>query len=126
MDLKRFYSLNFLGRLLLSAIFVNSALLKLVKFDISAEYLSNQGIPLFLSEILVFAAIPVLLIGLFFLIFTKNIKIGSSLLLTFLIPTTVIFHVVNYSNPNNGGLTHLLSNLALIGGLFLAIDKSDH
>ena len=125
MNFKRIYSLNFLGRLLISAIFVNSVLFKLIKFDISAGYLSDQGIPLFLSEILVFTAIPVLLLGLFFLIFTKNIKLGSSLLLTFLIPTTVIFHIVNYSDPNNGGLDHLLSNLGLIGGLFLAINKSD-
>ena len=123
MNFKSFFSLNFFGRLFLSAIFVDSALYKLLKFNNSAEYLSNQGFPLFLSEILIFVAIPVLILGLFFLIFTKQIKLGSSLLLTFLIPTTVIFHIVNYSD--NGGLSHLLSNLALIGGLFLAIDKSD-
>ncbi len=123
MDLKSFYSLNFLGRLFISAIFVNSVSYKLQNFKGSAQYLANQGIPLFLSEILVFGAILFLVSGVFLLIFTKNIKLGSSLLLTFIIPTTVIFHIVNYSS--NGGLIHLLQNFALVGGLLLAIDKSD-
>ena len=123
MDLKSFYSLNFLGRLFLSAIFVNSAAYKLQYFNNSAEYLSSQGVPLFLSEILILGAIVFLISGIFLLIFTKKIKLGCSLLLTFLIPTTVIFHIVNISA--NGGINHLLQNIALIGGLFLAIDKSD-
>tara|TARA_Y100001978_G_scaffold176000_1_gene168606 strand:+ start:191 stop:565 length:375 start_codon:yes stop_codon:yes gene_type:complete len=123
MDLKSFYSLNFLGRLFLSAIFVNSFSTKIQYFTNSAEFLKNQGIPLFLSEILVFGAIIFLILGVFLLIFTKKIKLGSSLLLTFIIPTTVIFHIINYSA--NGGLNHLLQNFGLIGGLLLAIDKSD-
>ena len=123
MDLKSFYSLNFLGRLFLSAIFVNSVSDKLQYFNIQAAYLSSQGIPLFLSQILIIGAIVFLIPGIFLLIFTKKIKLGCSLLLTFLIPTTVIFHIVNISD--NGGINHLLQNIGLIGGLFLAIDKSD-
>ena len=123
MDFKRFYSLNFLGRLFLSAIFVNSFSYKIIYFNNSAEYLKDQGIPLFLSEILVLGAIVFLILGVFHLIFTKKIKLGISLLLTFIIPTTIIFHIVNFSA--NGGLNHLLQNLGLIGGLLLAIDKSD-
>jgi len=129
MDLKRFYSLNFLGRLFISAIFVSSAATKLQNFSGSAGYLASQGIPLFLSEILIFGAIVFLIVGIFLLIFTKKIKLGSSLLLTFIIPTTVIFHIVNFdASPEyfNDSLFHLLQNIALIGGLFLAIDKSDH
>ena len=128
MDFKRFYSLNFLGRLFISAIFVSSAAAKLQNFSGSVAFLANQGIPLFLSEILVFGAIVFLIVGIFLLIFTKKIKLGSSLLLTFIIPTTVIFHIVNFdASPENFNdeLFHLLQNIALIGGLFLAIDKSD-
>tara|TARA_Y100000589_G_C27152157_1_gene629390 strand:- start:1412 stop:1786 length:375 start_codon:yes stop_codon:yes gene_type:complete len=123
MDLKSIYSLNFFGRLFLSAVFVNSVSDKIQNFKGSALYLADQGVPLLLSEILVFGAVVFLIVGIFLLIFTKKIKLGSSLLLTFIIPTTVIFHVINFSA--NGGLFHLLQNLALIGGLFLAIDKSD-
>ena len=123
MDFKKFYTLNFLGRLFLSAIFVNSFSYKIIYFNNSAEYLKDQGIPLFLSEILVLGAIVFLILGVFHLIFTKKIKLGISLLLTFIIPTTIIFHIVNFSA--NGGLNHLLQNFGLIGGLLLAIDKSD-
>ena len=128
MNLKRFNSLNFFGRLFISAIFVSSVTTKLKNFSGSVEYLAGQGIPLFLSEILIFGAIVFLIVGIFLLIFTNKIKLGSSLLLTFIIPTTVIFHIVNFdTSPEkfNGELFHLLQNIALIGGLFLAIDKSD-
>ena len=118
MDLKNFYSLNFLGRLFLSAIFINAIPSKILDFESKTQYIAAQGFPEFLSAIFLVAAICVLIVGSFLLIFTKKIKLGSSLLLIFLIPTTVIFHVVNFD------LIHLIMNISLIGGLLLAIDKS--
>ena len=118
MDFKRFYSLNFLGRLFLSAIFINAIPSKIQDFDEITKYIASQGFPEFLSAIFLFAAIIVLVIGSFLLIFTKRIKLGSSLLLVFLIPTTVIFHLVKFEP------SHLIMNISLIGGLLLAIDKS--
>ena len=118
MDFKRFYSLNFLGRLFLSAIFINAIPGKILDFGGKTEYIAAQGFPEFLSAIFLVAAILVLVIGSFLLIFTKKIKLGSSLLLIFLIPTTVIFHLVNF-DP-----IRLIMNISLIGGLLLAIDKS--
>tara|TARA_Y100001978_G_C23486089_1_gene333988 strand:- start:100 stop:462 length:363 start_codon:yes stop_codon:yes gene_type:complete len=119
MELKNFYSLNFLGRLFLSAIFINAIPSKILDFNGKTAFIANQGFPEFLSAILLFAAIVVLIAGSFLLIFTKKIKLGSSLLLIFLIPTTVIFHVVKF-DP-----IHLIMNISLIGGLLLAIDKSN-
>ena len=118
MDLKSFYSLNFLGRLFLSAIFINAIPSKILDFSGKTDYIAAQGFPQFLSAILLSAAIVCLIIGSFLLIFTKKVKLGSSLLLTFLIPTTIIFHLVNF-DP-----IHLIMNISLIGGLLLAIDKS--
>ena len=118
MDLKNFYSLNFLGRLFLSAIFVNAIPSKIVDFGGKTEYIAAQGFPEFLAAIFLVAAIFALVVGSFLLIFTTKIKLGSSLLLIFLIPTTVIFHLVNF-DP-----IHLIMNISLIGGLLLAIDKS--
>ena len=120
MDLKSFYSLNFLGRLFLSAIFINAIPSKILDFSGKTEYIAAQGFPEFLSAIFLFAAILVLIAGSFLLIFTKKIKLGSSLLLIFLIPTTVIFHLVSFDPM------HLIMNISLIGGLLLAIDKSSN
>ena len=119
MNLKSFYSLNFLGRLFLSAIFINAIPRKILDFGGNTKYIAAQGFPEFLSVILLTAAILTLIIGSFLLIFTKKIKLGSSLLLVFLVPTTVIFHLVNFDPM------HLIMNISLIGGLLLAIDKSN-
>ncbi len=118
MDLKSFYSLNFLGRLFLSAIFINAIPSKILDFGGKTKFIADQGFPDFIAAILLAAAIIFLITGSFLLIFTKKIKLGSSLLLIFLIPTTVIFHLVNFDPM------HLIINISLIGGLLLAIDKS--
>ena len=118
MDLKSFYSLNFLGRLLLSAVFIGNIPPKIEDFGYWVQQIADKGFPLFLSQIFLVAAIVLLTAGSFLLIFTKKIKLGCSLLLIHLIPTTAIFHVVNFD------FFHMIMNISLIGGLFIAIDKS--
>ena len=119
MDLKQFYSLNFLGRLLLSAIFINAIPFKIIKFKGQTGYIISQGFPEPIAQLLLIAAIGLLITGSFLLLFTKKIKLGSSLLLVFLIPTTVIFHLVTFEPQ------YLIPNLTYIGGLLLAIDNAD-
>ena len=118
MDLKRFYSLNFLGKLLLSAIFVNAIPGKILDFGIQAQYLAGRGFPEPLANIMLFAAIVLLISGTVLLIFSERIKLACSLLLIFLVPTTIIFHLVPFQ------LVAVSRNLSLIGGLLIAIDKS--
>tara|TARA_B100000212_G_C27076612_1_gene406273 strand:- start:115 stop:474 length:360 start_codon:yes stop_codon:yes gene_type:complete len=118
MNLKRFYSLNFLGRLLLSAIFVNAIPGKILNFSAQANFVVSKGIPEPIASILLAVAIIVLISGSILLIFTNKIKLGSSLLLIFLIPTTIIFHVTPFD------IFAVVRNLSLIGGLLLALDKS--
>ena len=45
MDFKQFYSLNFLGRLLLSAIFINAIPGKISNFSAQAQYITSRGFP---------------------------------------------------------------------------------
>ena len=59
MDLKRFYSLNFLGRLLLSAIFINAIPGKITNFAAQAEYITSRGFPEPVSMIMMAGAIAV-------------------------------------------------------------------
>ena len=118
MDLKSFFSLNFLGRLFLSAVFISNIPPKIEEFSKWVQIIADQGFPLFLSQIFLVVAIFLLAAGSFLIIFTKKIKLGCSLLLIHLIPTTAIFHLVNF-DPG-----HMIINISLIGGLIIAIDKS--
>ena len=119
MDLKRFSSLNFVGRLLLSAIFINAIPGKITNFTAQAEYLTSRGFPEPLSMIMMVLAIGILIGGTALLIFTERIKIACSLLLIFLVPATIIFHLVPFQ------LVALARNLSLIGGLLIAIANSN-
>ena len=57
-----------------------------------------------------------LIFGTILLVFGADTTLGATLLLVFLVPTTLIFHTV----PVDGGF---FMNLALIGGLLLAITR---
>ena len=118
MDLTRFYSLNFLGRLFLSAIFINAIPGKITNFAAQAEYITNRGFPELASMIMMIGAIALLLGGSVLLIFTERIKLACSLLLIFLVPATIIFHLIPLQ------LAAVARNLSLIGGLLVAIEKS--
>ena len=118
MDLKRFYSLTFFGRLLLSAIFINAIPGKITNFSTQAEYITNRGFPEPVSIIMMVIAIALLIGGTVLLIFTERVKIACSLLLIFLVPATIIFHLVPFQ------LVALARNLSLIGALLIAMQNS--
>ena len=119
MDFKRFYSLNFIAKLLLSAIFVNAIPGKIANFGSQVQYITGRGFPEPLSFLLLIAAILLLISGSILLIFSKKTKLACSLLLIFLVPTTIIFHLVPLQ------LSAIARNLSLIGGLLIAIDKTN-
>ena len=110
-DIKSF--VDFLSRIAISAIFISAIPGKINSFDKTVQYISAQGIPNQLASILLVGAIICLILGSGFFIFGKNQKIGSVLLLLFLIPTTIIFHV----SPLHQRA--VLMNLGLIGGLII-------
>ena len=115
MDLKRFYSLNFLGRLFLSAIFVSAIPGKITNFSSQTEYIVSRGFPESISIILLISATALLISGVVLLIFSERTKLACYLLLIFLIPTTIIFHLVPFQ------ILPVVRNLSLIGGLLIAI-----
>ena len=119
MNLKSFYSLNFVAKFLLSAIFVNAIPSKITDFGSQAQYITSKGFPEPLSHILLIAATVLLIIGSILLIFSNRTRLACSLLLIFLVPTSIIFHIVPLQ------LTAIARNLSLVGGLLLAIDKTD-
>ena len=120
MGLKKFYFLNFFSKLLLSAIFVTAIPGKISNFGSQSQYIVSRGFPETLSNIMLIAAIVLLISGSLLLIFSKRIQLACSLLIIFLVPTTIIFHLVPFQ------LVEVARNLSLIGGLLIAIDKSSN
>ena len=111
-------ALDVLGRILIAALFVNALPGKMGNFSGTASFIASKGIPEPLASALLIGAIVVLIVGSVFLVFGGNTIFGASLLLIFLVPTTLIFH----TNPLD--LQHLFTNLAVIGALILAITRS--
>ena len=108
---------DFLGRVLMAAVFVNALPGKLTDFAGTAGFIASKGIPAPLAAFLLVCAIAVLIVGAILLVFGKTTVLGASLLLVFLVPTTLIFHTF----PVDSGFA---MNLALIGGLILAITRA--
>ena len=118
MNLKKFLSLNFLGQLFLSAIFVNAIPGKITNFSSQIEFISRRGFSEPFSIFLLICSTILLISGVILLIFSDKTKLACSLLLIFLIPTTIIFHLVPFQ------AIAFSRNLSLIGGLFIAIDRA--
>ena len=111
-------ALDVLGRILIAALFVNALPGKMTNFSGTASFIASKGIPEPLASALLIGAIVVLIDGSVFLVFGRNTILGASLLLIFLVPTTLIFHTTPLALPQ------LFSNLAVIGALILAITRS--
>ncbi len=104
---------DFLARVAISAIFISAIPGKIMGFGKTVEYISSKGIPNPIASILLVGAIICLTLGSGFFIFGGNQKIGSTFLLLFLIPTTLIFHVFPLHERE------VFMNLGLIGGLLI-------
>ena len=105
--------LDFTGRVAISAIFISAIPSKIQGFDSTVKFISERGIQDPYASILLVGAIVCLVLGSGFFIFDKERKIGPVLLLLFLIPTTIIFHVFPFDQKS------FLINIGLIGGLII-------
>lgn len=108
---------TFIARICIAAIFIMSGAGKLIFFDQTQAYMASKGftaIPLFLM-----GAALVELIGGLCLILGYKTRFGATILLLFLIPTTLIFH--DFWNIEGEGreLQQIMffKNLAIFGGL---------
>ena len=108
---------DFLGRVLMAAVFVNALPAKFTNFAETAVFVASKGIPEPLASVLLVAAIVVLIAGSILLVFGSNTVLGASLLLLFLVPTKLIFHTFLVDSG-------FAVNLALIGALVLAITRA--
>ena len=108
---------DFLGRAFIAFLFAQAVPGKVAGFPSTVEFIVSRGIPEPLAAFLLGAAIMVLIVGSISFVFAPNTRLGASLLLLFLVPTTLIFHTF----PVDAGFVR---NLAVIGALILAVTRS--
>ncbi|WP_416672312.1 DoxX family protein [Egbenema bharatensis] len=104
------------ARTLVTLMFLQSGISKVLDFEGTRQFMAGAGIPL-ASVTLVFT-IAFLIVGSLMVIFGFKARIGSILLLAFLIPATIVFH-----NPiaNPDELSSFVRNLTLMGGLLMVL-----
>ncbi|GCE65825.1 DoxX family protein [cyanobiont of Ornithocercus magnificus] len=107
---------DLLGRVFITGIFATAIPGKVTDFSVTADFIASKGIPGLLANVLLVCAIAFLVLGSLLFVFDQDTRRGASLLLIFLIPTTLIFHVF----PPD---TSLVRNLALIGVLILSVTR---
>ncbi len=108
---------DFLGRLCLATVFVIAVPVKIAKFSSVVGSIADRGIPESVAAVLLVCAITCIVLGSIFLVFGRNQKLGAALLLIFLVPTTIIFHLVPFQSKA------VFMNVGLIGGLTLALTR---
>ncbi len=108
---------NLIGRILISAIFIYAIPGKIINFERTVDVISNKNIPPTLAPFLLLLAIICLIFGSILFISGFKQKIGAYLLLTFIIPTTFIFHFSPFQ------IKAFLMNAGLIGGLLLGLNN---
>ena len=108
---------NLIGRTLISAIFIYAIPGKIINFEQTVEVITNKNIPPAIAPLLLVAAIISLISGSILFISGFKQRLGASLLLLFIVPTTLIFH----SSPFQ--MRTVLINAGLIGGLLLGLNK---
>ena len=101
------------GRICLCLVFLNAAIGKITGFSSTVEMMAGQGLPI--PEILLIFTIAFQLLGGLSLLLGYKVRIGSILLILFLIPATFVFH--NPATDING----FLKNIGLIGGLLMVM-----
>jgi len=109
------------GRILLSLIFLLSALGKAAGFAGTAAMMAQKGFPA--ASLFLAAAIGIELLGGLSVLTGYKARIGAGLLIFFLVPTTLIFH--NFwayqGMEQQMQMANFLKNVAIAGGLALVI-----
>ncbi len=112
--MKNLYSL--IGRILLSLIFILSGLTKVGNFQNTVQYMELHGMPA--APFFLYGAITAEVIGGLMLALGYKTRFGIYMLLTFLIPATIIFHG---KIGDKTQMVHFLKNLSIFGGLIFML-----
>jgi len=106
--------IDFIGRLLISALFLLSAYNKIFSIDGTMSWMEGYGIPGFL----LYPTIALEIILPLFVIIGYQARVSASLLAIFCIVTAFLFH---YDFDNQMQTIAFLKNLGLAGGLLFIV-----
>lgn len=100
-----------IGRILLAALFLRAGINHLINFSGTQQAIASQGLPA--TGLLAILTVIVLIVGSLSVILGFKAHLGAWLLIGFLIPATLVFHLSE--------MTEFLKNVALIGGLLMVV-----
>ncbi len=104
------------ARICLCSIFIKAGIGKISGYDSTVEMMANTGLPI--PDVLLIFTIAFQLLGGLSLLLGYKVKVGSILLILFLIPASLVFHNP-IADPNE--INNFLKNVGLIGGLLMVI-----
>jgi uncharacterized membrane protein YphA (DoxX/SURF4 family) len=102
-----------IGRILFAQVFLISSFSKMADFEGTWKYMEMNGVPM--APLFLLVAILFEFGGGLSLLFGFQTKMGALMLILFLLPTTLIFHL-DVSDPVQK--MNLIQNFAILGGLF--------
>ena len=104
------------ARICLCLIFLKAGVSHILGFSGTAQMMGQQGLPI--PGVLLIATIIFQLLGSLSLLLGYQVRLGSILLIIFLIPASLVFH-----NPfiDPSEINSFLKNIGLIGGLLMVI-----
>lgn len=104
------------ARICLCLIFFKAGISHILGFNQTVEMMAGNGLPI--PNILLAFTVIFQLLGALSLLLGYQVRIGSILLIIFLIPATLVFH-----NPlaDPSQINDFLKNIGLIGGLLMII-----
>jgi putative oxidoreductase len=103
-----------IARILLCAIFIQSGVGKIVDPSGTQQYMAAYGMPL--TSLFLIGAIVCEIFGSLSILLGFKARLGASLLVIFMIPTTLIFHT---KLSDQVQMIMFMKNLAIIGGLLM-------
>jgi putative oxidoreductase len=104
------------ARVCLCLIFLKAGISHILGFNSTVEMMTKNGLPI--ANVLLFFTVIFQLLGGLSLLLGYKVKLGSILLILFLIPATLVFH--NFIADSNE-MNDFLKNIGLIGGLLMVI-----
>ena len=116
--LNKIITFEFLGRILFTTTFLIAIPPKVLKFQLVVNAIVYRGISPSIAPYLLVSAIICLLFGSLLFLYGQS-RLGSALLLIFLVPTTAIFHIIPFDSQS------FFMNLGLIGALIIFLTKLD-
>lgn len=104
----------FVGRILLTLIFLLSGIQKIPNFNGTKQYMAAAGMPL--TDLFLVAAIIIEIVGAILIFIGFKTKWAALALIIFMIPVTLIFHT-NFADQIQ--MIMFMKNLSMLGGLLL-------